>query len=177
MAKKNPAPDIRIDFLRATQRDEVLAMYRRAGMVRNAGKSARNFAALFNYNKEGAMTVAFTASAGGHIAGAICINAVKDDVASPHPGNSALISWLAVDPAFQGRGIATALMKKAEQHIAKNLFRNKFCFVLLADATKSKNPESRFYEHRGYKPTGDDSDCGNPMMYKCLNRSATVRQL
>ena len=55
------------------------------------------------------------------------------------------ILGLAVNPAFQGRGIGRKLMNKLEQYAVEN----RICFIRLNSAMKREEAH-KFYEHIGY---------------------------
>ena len=57
---------------------------------------------------------------------------------------------LYVDPEFQGQGVGSALMENAFQFMKKQQFKSAILWVLT-----SNEPTIKFYEHKGWKNTGE----------------------
>lgn len=65
--------------------------------------------------------------------------------------NQAYIGLLAVNPAYQNKGIGKKILHLAERYAVKQLYTNKLVMVVITQRTELIS----FYERRGYKRTGE----------------------
>jgi ribosomal protein S18 acetylase RimI-like enzyme len=81
------------------------------------------------------------------------------------------VTDLAVDPNCRRMGIGHRLLQEAENFISDNWLKGEPGFARLSDATKLRDPKSRFYETAGYAPdcTPGRLPCGEPVLVKALN--------
>src|SRR6185295_10064182 len=79
------------------------------------------------------------------------------------------LSWIAVDPAAQGQGIGKAMVRHAENHIARTILKGKTGTILIIDDTRVKNPGTDYYLRMGYAD-GPVTHRGMQVMVKILNK-------
>jgi len=79
------------------------------------------------------------------------------------------LSWIAVDPAVQGRGVGKAMVSHAEDHIARNILKGKPGTILIVDDTRVKNPGTDYYLRMGYAD-GPVTHRGMQVMVKIVNK-------
>jgi ribosomal protein S18 acetylase RimI-like enzyme len=108
-------------------------------------------------------TATFAARIGGCLAGIIQTlqNPVHFDVYS--------ISWVAVDPAQQGKGIGGALVRYAEDYIARIMLEGRPGTILIVDDTRLKNPHLNYYGRLGYADGPLLTHRGMQVMVKTVN--------
>lgn len=103
----------------------------------------------------------------GAVIGAVECGTWQEDEADENWSNAYWMTSLAVDPAWQKKGLGDALLHRVEKYVADDLLKGEPGQLCFTDATKKANPESRFYEHRGY--TAYDEWDGKPLMSRDLN--------
>ena len=79
-----------------------------------------------------------------------------------HTGKALVIHRLAVDPAYQGQGIAKRLMDFAEQYGIDNNFSS-----IRFDAFSANKQSLQFYEKRGYQKRGEVFFPGRKLPFFC----------
>jgi ribosomal protein S18 acetylase RimI-like enzyme len=79
------------------------------------------------------------------------------------------LSWIAVDPAMQGRGVGKSMVRHAEEHIARNILNGKPGTILIVDDTRVKNPGTDYYLRMGYAD-GPVTHRGMQVMVKIVNK-------
>lgn len=87
--------------------------------------------------------------------------AVGYAIAAPRFFDHGLVWMLAVDPGHRRRGVATALMRRAEEWCPSDR--------LFVSTNQSNAPARRLYESLGYLESGtvDNLDPGDPEVFYC----------
>ncbi len=120
-----------------------------------------------NDNKKGHL---YCATIESRCVGTICINEEQDpEYASVNWNNytdkALIIHRLAVDPAYQGRGIAKIIMDFAERYAMDNSFS-----VIRLDAFSANKQSLRFYENIGYQKRGEVYFPGRALPFFCYEK-------
>lgn len=108
----------------------------------------------------------------GRLLGCACINGDESpeyaEVAWTYTGPVLSVHRLAVDPAVQRQGVATALLTHAE-----DLARGRGVKALHVDTYAKNDRMQALFTKRGYVRRGDISLHGRPLRYPCFEKWIT----
>jgi len=126
---------VKIRRLELQDHDAVLALWRRAGLVRKVGlrDSRAAFARQLRLNK-------------GLYLGAFDGDRLVGTAIGTHDTRKGWINRLAVDPAYQHRGVGTRLLKACERALATKGVR-----ILAALIDRGNEPSMNMFRRSGYE--------------------------
>ena len=113
----------------------------------------QRFSAMQIYVAEAAHSCVVGETAGGRIVGTIACSV--DNAEEGH------LRGMAVDPAWQGSGVASALLRAAEALLAE-----RGCLRVTLDTTQVLSRAKRFYERNGYRLSGIVTDFFGMPLYE-----------
>ena len=130
---------VRIAPLRIQDYEEVIELWRRAGLTNHVQlrDSRRAFARQLRLNK-------------GLYLGAFDGRRLVGTVLGTHDTRKGWINRLAVDPAYQRKGVGTRLLRASERALARKGMK-----VISAFITNGNTPSLNLFRRSGYEPATD----------------------
>ena len=130
---------VKIARLRLRDHDAVVALWRRVGLVNKAGlRDSRTAFARQLRRNEGLYLGAFD---GSRLVGTVL---------GTHDTRKGWVNRLAVDPAYQRRGVGTRLLRACEKALAR-----KGVKIIAALVVRGSEPSTNLFRSGGYELSGD----------------------